>query len=104
MDIYITFPGRMEKHRVEPYRGRWASKREYLLVIAGAVVGLGNVWRFPYLCAFLVPYGLLVVVWGIPQFLLETSPGQYAQEGYVTCWRKLCPLAQVQPNTNLMPS
>ena len=31
-------------------RGRWASKTEYILVAAGNVVGLGNVWRFPYLC------------------------------------------------------
>nr|XP_020468107.1 sodium- and chloride-dependent GABA transporter 3-like [Monopterus albus] len=81
-------------------RGQWASKREYILVVAGSVVGLGNVWRFPYLCykngggAFLVPYGLLAVVCGIPLFLLETSLGQYTQEGFITSWRKLCPLAQ----------
>ncbi|XP_068195958.1 sodium- and chloride-dependent GABA transporter 3-like [Antennarius striatus] len=80
-------------------RGTWASKTEYILVVAGYVVGLGNVWRFPYLCykngggAFLVPYGLLVVFSGIPLFLLETSIGQYTQEGFVTCWKNLCPLA-----------
>uniref|UniRef100_A0A8C3A535 Transporter n=1 Tax=Cyclopterus lumpus TaxID=8103 RepID=A0A8C3A535_CYCLU len=81
-------------------RGQWASKTEYMLAVAGNVVGLGNVWRFPYLCyrngggAFLVPYGLLSVVLGVPMFLLESSVGQYTQEGFVTCWRKLCPLAQ----------
>lgn len=31
-------------------RGRWASKTEYLLVVAGNMVGLGKVWRLPYLC------------------------------------------------------
>ncbi|XP_035027243.2 sodium- and chloride-dependent betaine transporter [Hippoglossus stenolepis] len=81
-------------------RGQWASKAEYILVVAGNVVGLGNVWRFPYLCykngggAFLVPYCLLAVVCGIPLFLLETAMGQYTQEGFITCWGKLCPLAQ----------
>ncbi|XP_068197100.1 sodium- and chloride-dependent GABA transporter 3-like [Antennarius striatus] len=81
-------------------RGKWASKREYILVVAGNVVGLGNVWRFPYLCykngggAFLVPYGLLAIFSGIPLFLLEISVGQYTQEGFITCWRKLCPLAK----------
>ncbi|XP_056913019.1 sodium- and chloride-dependent betaine transporter-like [Takifugu flavidus] len=81
-------------------RGQWASKTEYILVVAGNVVGLGNVWRFPYLCyrygggAFLIPYCLLAVVFGIPLFLLETSLGQFTQEGFITCWRKVCTLAQ----------
>lgn len=31
-------------------RGHWAKKAEFILAVAGNVVGLGNVWRFPYLC------------------------------------------------------
>lgn len=31
-------------------RGQWANKIEFLLTVAGAIIGLGNVWRFPYLC------------------------------------------------------
>lgn len=31
-------------------RGHWGSKAEFILAVAGNVVGLGNVWRFPYLC------------------------------------------------------
>ncbi|XP_056904908.1 sodium- and chloride-dependent GABA transporter 2-like [Takifugu flavidus] len=79
-------------------RGHWDKRVEYILAVAGAVVGLGNVWRFPYLCykngggAFLVPYLVLAVTCGIPLFLLETTVGQFTQEGGVTCWRKLCPL------------
>ncbi|XP_034023846.1 sodium- and chloride-dependent GABA transporter 2-like [Thalassophryne amazonica] len=81
-------------------RGHWDSKAEFLLAAAGNVVGLGNVWRFPYLCykngggAFLVPYLVFVVTCGVPMFLLETTIGQYTQEGSITCWRKLCPLAE----------
>ncbi|XP_042284063.1 sodium- and chloride-dependent betaine transporter-like isoform X1 [Thunnus maccoyii] len=96
----LTGERRRENQRGDGDRGRWASKTEYILVVAGNVVGLGNVWRFPYLCykngggAFLVPYGLLAVVVGIPLFLLESTVGQYTQEGFVTCWRKFCPLAQ----------
>ncbi|KAI4815660.1 hypothetical protein KUCAC02_005797 [Chaenocephalus aceratus] len=81
-------------------RGHWGSKVEFLLAVAGNVVGLGNVWRFPYLCykngggAFLVPYLVFVVTCGVPLFLLETTIGQYTQEGGITCWRKLCPLAE----------
>ncbi|XP_018603928.1 sodium- and chloride-dependent GABA transporter 2-like [Scleropages formosus] len=81
-------------------RGQWDSKVEFILAVAGNVVGLGNVWRFPYLCykngggAFLVPYFVFVVTCGIPLFLLETAMGQYTQEGSITCWRKLCPVAE----------
>ncbi|XP_029372640.1 sodium- and chloride-dependent GABA transporter 2-like [Echeneis naucrates] len=81
-------------------RGHWASKVEFLLATAGNVVGLGNVWRFPYLCykygggAFLLPYLVFVVTCGAPLFMLESVIGQYTQEGSITCWRKLCPLAE----------
>lgn len=44
--------------------------------------------------AFLIPYGLIAMLYGIPMFLLETSIGQFTQEGFVTCWQKLCPLVQ----------
>ncbi|KAI7802390.1 hypothetical protein IRJ41_008736 [Triplophysa rosa] len=81
-------------------RGYWGSKAEFLLAVAGNVVGLGNVWRFPYLCykygggAFLIPYLVFVVTCGVPLFLLETAMGQYTREGGITCWHRLCPLAE----------
>ena len=31
-------------------RGQWANKREFILTLVGQIIGLGNVWRFPYLC------------------------------------------------------
>ncbi|XP_064157998.1 sodium- and chloride-dependent GABA transporter 2-like isoform X1 [Anguilla rostrata] len=81
-------------------RGQWGRKVEFLLAVAGNIVGLGNVWRFPYLCykngggAFLVPYLFFALTCGIPLFLLDIVMGQYTQEGAITCWRKLCPLAE----------
>ncbi|XP_040014996.1 sodium- and chloride-dependent GABA transporter 2-like isoform X2 [Xiphias gladius] len=79
-------------------RGQWSSKIEFLLAVAGQIIGLGNVWRFPYLCykngggVFFIPYVLFLFTCGIPLFLLETSIGQYTKQGSITCWRKICPL------------
>ncbi|XP_059200264.1 sodium- and chloride-dependent GABA transporter 2-like [Centropristis striata] len=79
-------------------RGEWANKREFILAVVGEIVGLGNVWRFPYLCfkngggVFLIPYVLILFTCGIPIFFLEVSLGQFTRQGGITCWRKMCPL------------
>uniref|UniRef100_A0A8C5HYL2 Transporter n=1 Tax=Gouania willdenowi TaxID=441366 RepID=A0A8C5HYL2_GOUWI len=79
-------------------RGQWANKLEFLLAVAGTLVGLGNLWRFPYLCykngggAFLIPYILFLLTCGIPMFFLETAMGQFTSQGCITCWRHFCPL------------
>uniref|UniRef100_A0A3B3ZD01 Transporter n=1 Tax=Periophthalmus magnuspinnatus TaxID=409849 RepID=A0A3B3ZD01_9GOBI len=79
-------------------RGQWSSKREFFLSVLGEIIGLGNVWRFPYLCfkngggVFLVPYLLFLLTCGIPIFFLEVSLGQMTGQGGITCWRKICPL------------
>ncbi|MEQ2172234.1 hypothetical protein GOODEAATRI_019037, partial [Goodea atripinnis] len=41
---------------------------------------------------FFIPYILFLFSCGIPLFLLETSLGQYTQQGCITCWMKVCPL------------
>uniref|UniRef100_A0A3Q1HEK6 Transporter n=1 Tax=Acanthochromis polyacanthus TaxID=80966 RepID=A0A3Q1HEK6_9TELE len=81
-------------------RGHWGSKAEFILTVMGAIIGPGNVWRFPYLCykngggVFFIPYILFIFTCGIPLFFLETSLGQYTSQGGITCWRRICPLFQ----------
>ncbi|KAL6457901.1 hypothetical protein MHYP_G00331310 [Metynnis hypsauchen] len=91
-------PGIVKTEQKTQERGQWSSKVEFLLAVAGQIIGLGNVWRFPYLCykngggVFFIPYVVFLFACGIPLFLLETSLGQYTSQGSITCWRKICPL------------
>ncbi|XP_042363828.1 sodium-dependent neutral amino acid transporter B(0)AT2-like [Plectropomus leopardus] len=78
-------------------RAGWNSKIEYFLAQVGFSVGLGNVWRFPYLChqngggAFLLLYVLLMLVVGIPLFFLELAAGQAIRQGSIGVWRYISP-------------
>uniref|UniRef100_A0A0X3P9P4 Transporter n=1 Tax=Schistocephalus solidus TaxID=70667 RepID=A0A0X3P9P4_SCHSO len=78
-------------------REQWNKKIDFLIACTGYSIGLGNVWRFPYLCykngggAFLLPYFISVFVVGIPMFLLEVSVGQLMSRGGIEAWN-ICPL------------
>ncbi|OAF70941.1 hypothetical protein A3Q56_01280 [Intoshia linei] len=73
-------------------RGNWSGRFDFVLSILGFAVGLGNVWRFPYLtykhggAVFLIPYTIMLFCVGIPIFFLELSLGQYVSRGSMNCW------------------
>uniref|UniRef100_A0A3Q0SI78 Transporter n=1 Tax=Amphilophus citrinellus TaxID=61819 RepID=A0A3Q0SI78_AMPCI len=78
-------------------RPKWDNKAQYLLTCVGFCVGLGNVWRFPYLCqshgggAFMIPFLILLVLEGIPLLHLEFAIGQRLRKGSVGVWRAINP-------------
>lgn len=83
----------LEEEEDEYDRGQWGSKWEFVLSCVGLSVGIGNVWRFPYLAyengggAFLLPYFILLVFIGKPMYMMETALGQYSQLGPLSLWR-----------------
>ncbi|XP_069840308.1 sodium-dependent neutral amino acid transporter B(0)AT1-like [Dendropsophus ebraccatus] len=78
-------------------RPKWDNKVQYMLTCIGFCVGLGTVWRFPYLCqshgggAFMIPFLILVVVEGIPLLHLELAIGQRLRKGSVGVWSAIHP-------------
>ncbi|XP_046351914.1 sodium- and chloride-dependent glycine transporter 1-like [Haliotis rufescens] len=83
----------MSDSKKAPDRATWGSQVEFILTCVGCAVGLGNVWRFPYLAykdgggAFLLPYFLSLFVLGIPLFALDINMGQFASVGPLKVWR-----------------
>lgn len=76
-------------------RDQWSSKKIYWLTQIGSAIGLGNLWRFPYLAfkngggAFVIPYLLSLTFIGMPLFLLELAFGQLYKQGIVGALNKI---------------
>ncbi|KRZ69903.1 Sodium- and chloride-dependent glycine transporter 2 [Trichinella papuae] len=78
---------------------KWASKTEFMLSCLGFAVGLGNIWRFPYLCgrngggaAFLLIFIIFIIFGGVPMALLELGLGQYSSLASHQLFEAFCPL------------
>ncbi|MBR2928841.1 MAG: sodium-dependent transporter [Oscillospiraceae bacterium] len=77
--------------------GQWGSRFGYLMVAAGASIGLGNMWKFPYLAyrggggVFLVVYLFVVFVLAKPMVEMETAIGRHGAADTVTVFEKINP-------------
>lgn len=58
-------------------RENWTSRSGFIIAAVGSAVGLGNIWRFPYVAyengggAFLIPYLLALITAGLPLLFLD---------------------------------
>ena len=98
-------------------RETWGSTVSFILACIGYAVGLGNIWRFPYLAykvdisrhiytiyntylpylqsgggAFLLPYLVMLLLCGIPLLYMELAVGQYTRRGPIGALGQLCPI------------
>ena len=62
-------------------RENWTSRSGFIIAAVGSAVGLGNIWRFPYVAyengggAFLIPYLLALITAGLPLLFFDYAVG-----------------------------
>ena len=85
----------MSKQSAE--REHWGSSVGFILAAAGSAIGLGNIWKFPYITgengggAFVLVYLLCIAVIGVPVMLCEITLGRHTQRNPVGAFKQLSP-------------
>ena len=75
--------------------GQWSSRLAFILAVTGSAVGLGNIWKFPYVAganggsAFVLVYLACVLVIGVPIMMAEVLLGRAGRESPINSMRKL---------------
>ncbi|XP_071500150.1 sodium- and chloride-dependent glycine transporter 1-like [Diadema antillarum] len=91
--VHVTTPAKQTQQRET-----WSRSLDFVLSSMGFAIGLGNVWRFPYLCyrngggAFLLPYVLMLFLAGLPLYFMEVALGQYSSSSLLKVWRAVPPM------------
>ena len=78
-------------------REKFNSRLGFILVSAGCAIGLGNVWKFPYMvgmyggAAFILIYLLFLIIMGLPFMVCEFAVGRASQKSIATSFDTLEP-------------
>jgi NSS family neurotransmitter:Na+ symporter len=79
----------------EPIHGQWSGRLAFILAATGSAVGLGNIWKFPYITgengggAFVLVYLLCIAVIGIPIMMAEVMLGRRGRRSPINTMRHL---------------
>ena len=88
--------------------GQWSSRWVFILAATGSAVGLGNIWRFPYLTgengggAFVLVYLFCVVMMGIPIMMAEILLGRRGRKNPINTMHTLAIEEGLSPNWRLL--
>ncbi len=80
---------------------QWSSKTGFILATAGSAIGLGNLWKFPYLMGqnggffFLLAYVLFLLLLGVPIIIAEMSLGRKTGKDPVLAYAEVHPRAKI---------
>ena len=78
-------------------REKWSSEFGFLMAAAGSAIGLGNLWKFPYLtgssggAVFIIMYLILMFALGAPLLLTEMSIGRHTKSNSIDACKKISP-------------
>ena len=76
-------------------RENWSARSGFIIAAIGSAVGLGNIWRFPYVAyengggAFLIPYLIAIFAAGLPLLFLDYAVGHKFRKAPPTAYKKL---------------
>lgn len=76
-------------NKSKPAKEQWGNDIEFLFSCISLSVGLGNIWRFPYIAfqngggAFVIPYLIVLLIIGRPVYYLEILLGQFSGRGCI---------------------
>ena len=85
----------IKSETIPPSRPEWTSQRAFIISSVAAAVGLGNLWRFPYMVGengggtFILCYFICILAVGLPLFVLETTAGSLTDRGPVGVFRRI---------------
>ena len=91
MSSTVSAPAPAPKRTREEFTGRWA----FILAAIGSAVGLGNIWRFPYVAyengggAFVIPYLIALLTAGIPLLFFDYAIGHRFRGSAPLAFRRL---------------
>ena len=85
----------MGKWEIMADKNEWGSNLSFILAMIGSAVGLGNIWRYPYVLysngggAFYIPYLVAILIMGVPFLILEYGVGYNYKSSFAKAVRKI---------------